>query len=203
TGAHRGQVPVESGLDRSLGATELPHRPRREADEHGPQPPFHRQRADDDGLAQRLAAQHHWSVVSRSAAVRCAEGEFAATQTAPHFAEAGQSAQSMRERLVVGGVGHMAAAGARTQLPAVDAVTSWHGGRSFGRSQSGRRRCRQPAHTLPATAPDPGVSDVKAPGVLPVRPYWSTRMAKEFRKALRRKTRIQQPQRNWLKYEGI
>jgi hypothetical protein len=36
----------------------------------------------------------------------------------------------MRERLVVGGVGHVAAAGARTQLPAVEAVMSWHGGRS-------------------------------------------------------------------------
>ena len=127
-GPQQRHIPVNGGLDSTLGAAKLPHRPRREPDQQRSQPPFHRESPNDDGLAQRFAPKHHRRLVSGPAAVRSSYDEFTAAQAAPHLAQSGGSAEPLSERDVIRRVGNVPSARAREQLPSVAALRSPHSG---------------------------------------------------------------------------
>ena len=88
-------------------------------DQQRANPALHRERAQDDGLAQRLAADDERRILGGPAPVRRPGDEVAAAQAAPHLAEPGRAAEPLGEGVVVGRVGDVATARAGAQLPPV------------------------------------------------------------------------------------
>lgn len=111
------EVLVEEPADRVLAVAELPYGDRRQHDEHPADRAFHGQEPQDEQIAQHLAARDERGVGGRPGAVRVAEHEVAAAQTAPRRTERGGRVQPRAQRVFLGEVGDVPAARAGTPVP--------------------------------------------------------------------------------------